>query len=452
VSLIQQVFTELIPLPIGPIAEREPLKLVDPIWAPNGFEGVHPHMTRGDQQSTLILLRRLCEHFVVAVSSIKASRGFDGIKIVVLGAIAAISDRVVRTRVCAIAGAGEPEERASEFTELLNGVGPANWRPLAVDPVSFLTQSETIEVATPELNIARTAVSSYFSEVFENLDIKRSKDETLFDWDANDWMLWVPKEKGLKRLVDQMCATHLLEAGTSWAVLAAGPPGQDEYMTRTWPEYTCFRDIIFWWKYFLCTDLRVFPKNAAFKPQHGYLIWSVNDEQKAFGSPPNRNKVFQVQSLCKDHIMKHKEMGNRPKPPTSGHRWPSAALPSQYTKTPVRTEDDLLYMRTLPTFNESVRPSDAEALLSFLTVPYIRMPLTFAFFTTGDRINALFEEKLQQILQAVAFEPGRVLEPKRWTESPTTVPAVSTAELKLIATPYGQLLTELACAPGETKP
>merc|ERR1712032_1634693 len=82
VSLIQQVFTELIPLPIGPIAERPPLKLVDPVWSPNGFDAVHPQMTRGDQQGALILLRRLCEHFVVAISSIKASKGFDGVKIV----------------------------------------------------------------------------------------------------------------------------------------------------------------------------------------------------------------------------------------------------------------------------------------------------------------------------------------------------------------------------------
>lgn len=41
-----------------------------------------------------------------------------------------------------------------------------------------------------------------------------------------------------------------------------------------------------------------------------------------------------------------------------------------------------------------------EALLSFLTVPYIRMPLVLAFFTTGDRVNSLFDQGLQQILQA----------------------------------------------------
>ena len=80
---------------------------------------------------------------------------------------------------------------------------------------------------------------------------------------------------------------------------------------------------------------------------------------------------------------------------------------SQHTKTPVRTEDDLLYMRTLPSFNETLRPSDSEALLSFLTVPYIRLPLVLAFFTTGDRVNSLFDSTLQEILQAVILEPGK---------------------------------------------
>lgn len=86
------------------------------------------------------------------------------------------------------------------------------------------------------------------------------------------------------------------------------------------------------------------------------------DEQKAFGCPPNRGtsrfsapnlvaagKVFCVTGLQKelveaysigceaqDHLLKHEVPSHRPKPPASGLRWPSAALPSHHTKTPVR--------------------------------------------------------------------------------------------------------------------
>ena len=142
------------------------------------------------------------------------------------------------------------------------------------------------------------------------------------------------------------------------------------------------------------------------------------------------------------------EPNNRPKPSSSGHRWPSAALPGHYTgHTVVRTEDDLLYMRSLPTFEDRLRPSDSESLLSFLTVPYIRMPLMLSFFTTADRVNCLFSETLRSILHAVVLEPGRLLPPHRWFDCPEMVPAASASEAELLATPFGQLLMELSASP-----
>ncbi|CAE8631491.1 unnamed protein product, partial [Polarella glacialis] len=82
-----------------------------------------------------------------------------------------------------------------------------------------------------------------------------------------------------------------------------------------------------------------------------------------------------------------------PQPPASGHRWPSPAMPSMHTKGEVRTEDDLLYQRSLPSFPDDktgrpmLRPSDSEGLLSYLTVPYLRQPLLLSFFTSNDRSN-----------------------------------------------------------------
>ena len=73
----------------------------------------------------------------------------------------------------------------------------------------------------------------------------------------------------------------------------------------------------------------------------------------------------------------------RPEPPTSGHRWPSCALASHHTKPDmVRCEDDLLYLRSLPTFDHTLRASDSELLLSYLTAPLLRQPLLLSFFCT----------------------------------------------------------------------
>jgi hypothetical protein len=75
----------------------------------------------------------------------------------------------------------------------------------------------------------------------------------------------------------------------------------------------------------------------------------------------------------------------------------------------VRTEDDLLYIPTLPTFDNSLSQRDVELLLSFLTVPYMRVPLLLNFFASDDRIHALRNDQLCQLLSASIFEPGRYL-------------------------------------------
>ena len=77
----------------------------------------------------------------------------------------------------------------------------------------------------------------------------------------------------------------------------------------------------------------------------------------------------------------------------------------------LRTEDDVLYIPTLPDFDGSLGQHDSELLLSYLTVPYIRLPLVLNFFATEDRIHALQKKELRAIVDAVLFEPGRYLSP-----------------------------------------
>ena len=44
---------------------------------------------------------------------------------------------------------------------------------------------------------------------------------------------------------------------------------------------------------------------------------------------------------------------------------------------------------------------DSELLISFLTVPYLRVPLVLTFFATEDRVHKLQSKKLRGILDAV---------------------------------------------------
>ncbi len=54
----------------------------------------------------------------------------------------------------------------------------------------------------------------------------------------------------------------------------------------------------------------------------------------------------------------------------------------------------------------ALRPPEAELLLSYLTVPYLRVPLLLRFFAQPSHIHALGSVRLQAALDAALFEPG----------------------------------------------
>ena len=54
-----------------------------------------------------------------------------------------------------------------------------------------------------------------------------------------------------------------------------------------------------------------------------------------------------------------------------------------------------MHLRSLPSFGDALGQQDSELLLSFLTVPYIRLPLVVKFFATEDRVHALRAPELR---------------------------------------------------------
>lgn len=117
----------------------------------------------------------------------------------------------------------------------------------------------------------------------------------------------------------------------------------------------------------------------------------------------------------------------------------------------VRTEDKL-------------SQSNVELLVSYLTAPYLRIPLVLHFFASPENINALGLPILQDVLDGVLFEPGLWQPPNvqvkvgshmarlgahiRLTglplQLPDKIPCDSRAHL---ATPVGLLLNELQKSP-----
>ena len=77
-------------------------------------------------------------------------------------------------------------------------------------------------------------------------------------------------------------------------------------------------------------------------------------------------------------------------------RWPSFAVASRFTAPqPGLTEDDILHIQELYDFDKQLGQRDSELLLSYLTAPYLRIPLVISFFATegksfdGNLVNFL---------------------------------------------------------------
>uniref|UniRef100_M4BT12 ubiquitinyl hydrolase 1 n=1 Tax=Hyaloperonospora arabidopsidis (strain Emoy2) TaxID=559515 RepID=M4BT12_HYAAE len=72
----------------------------------------------------------------------------------------------------------------------------------------------------------------------------------------------------------------------------------------------------------------------------------------------------------------------------------------------VITEDDIMHLTDLPTYNGTLSTEESEYLMSYLTVPYTRIPLVASFFSSQDRVTYLFNPMLQRLFRAILFEGG----------------------------------------------
>ena len=89
---------------------------------------------------------------------------------------------------------------------------------------------------------------------------------------------------------------------------------------------------------------------------------------------------------------------------------------------------------------------DAELLLSYLTAPYLRIPLLLQFFADQQRLPALAHARMQEVLEAALFEPGAWQEEPRRVP-PTCVPLSADERSRVLATPLGLLFNELTHSP-----
>lgn len=126
------------------------------------------------QVELLLTLQRLTEHFVAAFFSIQQSRSFDSVGIIVAGCITAVADAVIRK-----IAIDEPSEICSHLMGKTVDGRQLGLPGFGISVGTFATQSETIEIHTPELCVARTAILDYFQSPFQRRLLK------IFAWEED---------------------------------------------------------------------------------------------------------------------------------------------------------------------------------------------------------------------------------------------------------------------------
>ena len=441
--LIEHVFVHIVPVP------QPNDSLQDCIWSKS--------LTYSQQLDLVILLQRIMEHFASAAFSLHPTKAFDAVRIVVVACMTALADCVMRRRA---------SDMPSAISTHLMGQtvhGDTVHSPFGLDTSLFAKQSETCEVHTPELNVARCGVLDYFAA--------QSNTVKIFNWEkgnkaqksTNEFMLAIAKERVFD--VKESQVHRLLDNEGRSIDRHFGPTLWQ--LHKHFPEFGPYRDVCFYFKYFLNPDAEAFPapKLQAYRPNEAALHWGWDDKESQYiiaakyserfpyGSP---KEIFPLSCVPRPVKAKHSDAKAGTVAKTPVHRYPSGCdvtlivddFVNQGEDNPVsinvKTEDDILHLRNLPTFEDSLTASDSELLLSFLTEPYLRIPLVLSFFATEDRIHSLKQPQLRTLLDAVLWEPGQFSSAQMSKQAPQEVPAAKPEQL---ATAYGLMLNELYRSP-----
>eukprot|EP01052_Picozoa_sp_SAG31_P027599 SAG31_NODE_2595_length_5421_cov_2.387636_1_plen_358_part_10 len=149
-ALIQHLFTRVIPLPMP---DNHPEKKQRCFWA-------NQQIRYADQADILRLLDMLCRQYCAVSLSLKVTRSFDAVRMLILGCMACIGDCVLRMTAC---------DRPSKFSLHYAGNVDGPVYPFGFDMGYYALESETACFTEPELTTARTQLLDYFYQQRKDL-------------------------------------------------------------------------------------------------------------------------------------------------------------------------------------------------------------------------------------------------------------------------------------------
>jgi len=471
-ALLRSLLCTVVPLPL-PLDSPHRATLC--FWQ----QGAISHET---QAQLLRLLPTLAGHLLVSSLALQVTREMDACRLLLLGALVAIADGLLRASAADTPStfcehySGRAFPRAGGGTK---GGGAA----FGFDTSRFALETDTLKFVTPELVVMRGQLLDYFGSVARAAPEERR----VFGWERGGTEFG----GGELLLAEQLCC-------------AVGHPRQRELLPRylsgeasdlvsSCPELVCLRDLLFLFKLFLSPSAQALPEP---RPQCGTherpwacadatLTWqharekSNRLEVRGFGRvllvQVGRHVENQFEKLFKEIFgvslsEMHATMGGRPKlraPPSGadparlfgvgggdkGDLFGGLGGGADRTKSgeggaSAMDEDGVLGLSSSQL--AELRPlsgRDAELLLSYLTAPYLRIPLLLNFFADVQRISALASPRIQSLLEAALFEPGP-WQPSATRPLPTHIPPRPSERAAQLGTPQGLLFNELVNAPG----
>ena len=423
-SLLVHLFCSVLP---APMPLNHPRRLSSCFWASD-------RDVRYETQAEILrCLRLLLQHFGAATLSLTATRSFDAARLLSLASLASIADAVLRLRVV---------DHPSPFCQHYAGDADGPTAPFGFEMGPFAVEAEYLRFHCPERTARLTQVMDYFHGMRATVT---SEDHLVFRWERGAGF-----GEGDRKLISQVCLQmgFPMEEGELPFYLS----GESRELGDNYPEMMVMRDIVFMFKAMMTPTSESLPELRRWRPRDAALWWKFKP-----------GEGFQIHGFSRKlEVVPWKEgdsgdkgtgwrsaMGGgflatifgggdtRPRCP------PSGGNPSNLAGKRVDTEEDVLHLTNLPTFDGLLRPSESELLLTYLTAPYLRIPLVLRHFADPQRVRALGHADIQGVLDACFFEPGP-WQPPGSVVVPAEVPAPSRAHM---ATPAGLLLHELSNAP-----
>lgn len=411
VALIEHLFTSAIPLPLAPDHS-------------NRFQCLYRQPLSYDRQVDILRsLMLITRHFSAATLSVRVTRTLDAIRTLTMACVAAVTDAIVRIQASDI---------PSHFSLHISGAAPGPVLPYGIDIGTFEIQSEFMTFTRPEYHIARTQVLDYFTAQCKLVPA----DNILFDFTSESHHC-----SAMDNLLQQLCWDMGFDRNVPSVNYLTGA---DPRILEFYPELGFFRDIMFTFKFLMSSssstlpDIRHWTQYDAklkwkFSPERGYIVSGFGKELKIENTNVDKkqNWLTFLFSL----------VSKQTRAPLS------AADPSAVAGAPVYDEEDVLHLLQLPTFGKQLSYRQSELLISYLTAPYLRIPLLLSFFASPDKITVLSSRRLQAVLDCSMFEPSHFLFDGD-EDSPLTCDKVPFEDRrKNLATPCGLLFNELKCSP-----